>query len=96
MGFGMASQLLKVGSHDDVYEPTRARFQEAGGDISQLPRAASRGARILILMIANRQQVDSVDSGLGLLKVSSQFFPHFLNKKHGNISPGCFFLLRMD
>jgi 3-hydroxyisobutyrate dehydrogenase-like beta-hydroxyacid dehydrogenase len=63
MGFGMASHLVKTGyqvTGFDVYEPTRARFSEAGGKISQSPRDAARGSTFLICMVANSQQADSV------------------------------------
>jgi 3-hydroxyisobutyrate dehydrogenase-like beta-hydroxyacid dehydrogenase len=80
MGFGMASHLLKMGYHVigyDVYEPTRLRFLEAGGNMSQSPREAARGAQVLICMVANSQQVDSVlfDSGMGAVEGIFPFLP---------------------
>lgn len=63
MGFGMASHLVKRGyqvTGFDVYEPTQARFREAGGKVSQSPRDAAQGADFFICMVANSQQADSV------------------------------------
>ncbi|KAG0650354.1 L-threonate dehydrogenase [Hyphodiscus hymeniophilus] len=63
MGFGMASHLVKIGYQVvgfDVYEPTRARFKEAGGNISPSPRDAANGADFFICMVANSEQADSV------------------------------------
>jgi 3-hydroxyisobutyrate dehydrogenase len=63
MGFGMASHLVKTGYlvfGFDVHEPTRARFQEAGGEISHSPRQAARRAKFFICMVTNSQQIDSV------------------------------------
>jgi 3-hydroxyisobutyrate dehydrogenase-like beta-hydroxyacid dehydrogenase len=73
MGFGMASHLLKMGHHVigyDVYEPTRLRFLDTGGNISQSPREAARRAQILICMVANSKQADSVlfDSRMGAVE----------------------------
>jgi 3-hydroxyisobutyrate dehydrogenase-like beta-hydroxyacid dehydrogenase len=73
MGFGMASHLVKTRyqvTGFDLCEPTRAKFSDAGGKISQSPRDAARGSAFLICMVANSQQVDSVlfDSGKGAVE----------------------------
>lgn len=63
MGFGMASHLVKTGHHVtgyDVHEPTCVRFREAGGNASNSPREAALGAKILICMVTNSQQAESV------------------------------------
>jgi NAD binding domain of 6-phosphogluconate dehydrogenase len=63
MGFGMASHLVKKGHPVigfDVHEPTRARFREAGGEISHSPQQAARRANVFICMVTNSKQVDSV------------------------------------
>lgn len=63
MGFGMASHLVNSGYQVvgfDVYEPSRARFKEAGGMIADSLRDAARGADFFICMVANSQQADSV------------------------------------
>ncbi len=59
----MASHLVKTSYHVtgfDVYEPSLARFKDAGGDISRSPREAVEGVEFLICMVANSQQADSV------------------------------------
>jgi 3-hydroxyisobutyrate dehydrogenase len=63
MGFGMASHLVKIGHHVvgcDVFEPSLARFGEAGGKTSLSPRKAAEEAEFFICMVANSQQADSV------------------------------------
>jgi len=63
MGFGMASHLVKIGHHViglDVFEPSLARFREAGGKTSHSPREAAEGVEFFICMVANSKQADSV------------------------------------
>jgi 3-hydroxyisobutyrate dehydrogenase len=63
MGFGMATHLVKAGHNVcgfDVYEPSLARFKEAGGDISASPKEAAQGKDFFICMVANSNQADSV------------------------------------
>uniref|UniRef100_M8CBF9 Fructose-bisphosphate aldolase n=1 Tax=Aegilops tauschii TaxID=37682 RepID=M8CBF9_AEGTA len=63
MGFGMASHLLKSGfsiTAYDVYKPTLARFAALGGLTKDSPEEVSRDAEILIIMVANEVQAESV------------------------------------
>jgi 3-hydroxyisobutyrate dehydrogenase-like beta-hydroxyacid dehydrogenase len=63
MGFGMASHLLKLGNNVtgyDVYEPSLAKFREVGGRTASSPRQAAQGGDLLICMVANAQQAESV------------------------------------
>ncbi|PNT76101.1 hypothetical protein BRADI_1g44060v3 [Brachypodium distachyon] len=63
MGFGMASHLLKSGfsvTAYDVYKPTLARFAELGGLSKHSPEEVSKDVEILIIMVANEVQAESV------------------------------------
>lgn len=64
MGFGMASNLVKKKGNKvtgfDVSAPTLDRFNAVGGEIARSPREAAEGKSILICVVANSQQVDSV------------------------------------
>jgi 3-hydroxyisobutyrate dehydrogenase-like beta-hydroxyacid dehydrogenase len=63
MGFGMASHLVKEGHNVtgfDVYEPSLAKFREAGGRTSSSPKEAAKGNEYFICMVANSQQAESV------------------------------------
>ncbi|EMS57449.1 Fructose-bisphosphate aldolase [Triticum urartu] len=63
MGFGMASHLLKSGfsvTAYDVYKPTLARFAALGGLTKDSPEEVSRDVEILIIMVANEVQAESV------------------------------------
>lgn len=63
MGFGMANHLLSskfcvVGF--DVYKPTLMRFKNAGGLIGNSPAEVSKDADVLIIMVTNEAQAESV------------------------------------
>ncbi|CAD6339620.1 unnamed protein product [Miscanthus lutarioriparius] len=63
MGFGMASHLLKSGFcvvAYDVYKPTMARFADLGGSTKGSPEEVAKDVEILIIMVANESQADSV------------------------------------
>lgn len=63
MGFGMATHLLKSGHKVcgfDVYEPSLARFKEAGGNTATSPKEAAKDNDFFICMVANSYQADSV------------------------------------
>ncbi|KAK4778790.1 hypothetical protein SAY86_006318 [Trapa natans] len=69
MGFGMASNLIKSNytvTGFDVYQPSLVRFSEAGGLIGNTPAEASKDADVLVIMVTNEIQAESVlygDSG---------------------------------
>lgn len=63
MGFGMATHLLKsnfcvVGY--DVYKPTLTRFANAGGLIGNSPAETSKDVDVLVVMVTNETQAESV------------------------------------
>ncbi|KAJ6340406.1 hypothetical protein OIU77_008210 [Salix suchowensis] len=63
MGFGMATHLLKsnfcvVGY--DVYKPTLTRFVNAGGLIGNSPAETSKDVDVLVVMVTNETQAESV------------------------------------
>ncbi|XP_043699909.1 uncharacterized protein LOC122650571 [Telopea speciosissima] len=63
MGFGMATHLLKsdfcvLGY--DVYKPTLSRFVDAGGLIGSSPEEVSKDVDVLIVMVTNETQAESV------------------------------------
>ncbi|KAJ6868406.1 hypothetical protein NC651_033467 [Populus alba x Populus x berolinensis] len=63
MGFGMATHLLKsnfcVGGYD-VYKPTLTRFANAGGLIGNSPAETSKDVDVLVVMVTNETQAESV------------------------------------
>ncbi|KAJ7975240.1 ketose-bisphosphate aldolase class-II family protein [Quillaja saponaria] len=63
MGFGMATHLLRsnfcvIGY--DVYKPTLTRFANAGGLVGNFPAEVSKDVDVLIIMVTNEAQVESV------------------------------------
>lgn len=63
MGFGMATHLLKsnfcvIGY--DVYQPSLSRFESAGGMIGRSLVEVSRDVDVLVIMVANELQAESV------------------------------------
>lgn len=73
MGLGMASHLVKLGhvvTGFDVYAPSLAKFEAAGGKIASSPRDAACGNEYLICMVANSGQAQSVlfDADTGAVK----------------------------
>lgn len=63
MGAGMAANLVKAGfavSGFDVRSEATAGLEERGGRAAATPAAAADGARILFVMVATADQVDSV------------------------------------
>jgi 3-hydroxyisobutyrate dehydrogenase-like beta-hydroxyacid dehydrogenase len=63
MGFGMASWLLKekfTVRGFDVYPPSMERFVKAGGESSSSPHEAVQGAQVVVLMVTNQDQAQSV------------------------------------
>ncbi|KAG9148432.1 hypothetical protein Leryth_016916, partial [Lithospermum erythrorhizon] len=93
MGFGMATHLLKSGFSVigyDVYKPTLSRFADAGGLIGNSPAEVSEGVDVLIVMVTNESQAESVlfgdqgavpalPSGASLL-LSSTVSPAFISQ----------------
>ncbi|CAK9166228.1 unnamed protein product [Ilex paraguariensis] len=63
MGFGMATHLLRskfcVRGYD-VYEPTLSRFANAGGLRGSSPAEVSKDVNVLIVMVTNEAQAESV------------------------------------
>lgn len=54
MGFDMAFKIVKIDYQVvvfDIYEPTRARFTEAGGKTAQSRLDAARGSDFMIFML---------------------------------------------
>ncbi|XP_031281953.1 uncharacterized protein LOC116140467 [Pistacia vera] len=62
MGFGMATHLLKFCSvvGYDVYKPTLTRFENAGGLIANSPEEVSKDIDVLVVMVTNESQAESV------------------------------------
>ncbi|KAL8139718.1 hypothetical protein V2J09_005739 [Rumex salicifolius] len=63
MGFGMATHLLRSNftvTGYDVYQPTLARFSKEGGLVANSPAEASEGVDVLIIMVTNEAQAESV------------------------------------
>lgn len=84
MGFGMASHLVNMGyqvNGFDIHEPTRTKFREAGGKVSDSPRHAARGSEFLICMVANSYQADSIlfgpETGAVEGKLPLHIFVHY-------------------
>uniref|UniRef100_A0A0C9S8F2 TSA: Wollemia nobilis Ref_Wollemi_Transcript_4673_4554 transcribed RNA sequence n=1 Tax=Wollemia nobilis TaxID=56998 RepID=A0A0C9S8F2_9CONI len=68
MGFGMAVHLVKENfrvSGFDVYQPTLTRFAKAGGLTGTSPAEVAKGAQVLIVMVTNEDQAQSVLFGNG-------------------------------
>ncbi|XP_076904688.1 uncharacterized protein LOC143560231 isoform X2 [Bidens hawaiensis] len=67
MGFGMATHLLKSNfcvQGYDVYKPTLSRFENAGGLIGNSPAEVSKDADVLVVMVTNEVQAESVLYGV--------------------------------
>ncbi|XP_024963400.1 uncharacterized protein LOC112503631 [Cynara cardunculus var. scolymus] len=67
MGFGMATHLLKSNfcvQGYDVYKPSLSRFADAGGLIGNSPVEVSKDVEVLILMVTNEVQAESVLYGV--------------------------------
>ncbi|KAJ0981299.1 hypothetical protein J5N97_009554 [Dioscorea zingiberensis] len=63
MGFGMATHLLRSNYcvlAYDVYKPTLSRFQDLDGLVGTSPAAVSKDVEVLIVMVANETQAESV------------------------------------
>ncbi|XP_057459421.1 uncharacterized protein LOC130750039 isoform X2 [Actinidia eriantha] len=63
MGFGMASQLLKSNFcvlGYDVYHPTLSRFANEGGLVGSSPAEVSKDVDVLVIMVTNEAQAESV------------------------------------
>ncbi|XP_058108204.1 uncharacterized protein LOC131251484 isoform X2 [Magnolia sinica] len=63
MGFGMATHLLRsnfcvIGY--DVYGPSLSRFADAGGLVGNTPAEVSKDVDVLIIMVTNENQAESV------------------------------------
>lgn len=73
MGFGMATSLLKSNFcvlGFDVYKPTLSRFSNAGGLVGESPAEVSKDVDVLVIMVTNEAQAESVLFGdLGAVKV---------------------------
>ncbi|KAM3703066.1 hypothetical protein ACB098_04G067500 [Castanea mollissima] len=66
MGFGMATHLLRSNFcvlGYDAYKPTLTRFFEAGGLVCNSPAEASKDVDVLIIMVTNEAQAESVIYG---------------------------------
>ncbi|KAJ0668284.1 putative fructose-bisphosphate aldolase [Helianthus annuus] len=67
MGFGMATHLLKSDFRVhgfDVYKPTLSRFENAGGLVGNSPAQVSKEADVLVVMVTNEVQAESVLYGV--------------------------------
>ncbi|KAK8525941.1 hypothetical protein V6N13_017024 [Hibiscus sabdariffa] len=63
MGFGMATHLVKENFcvlGYDVYKPTLTRFESAGGLIGSSPADISKDVDVLVVMVTNEAQAESV------------------------------------
>ncbi|MBB3458279.1 3-hydroxyisobutyrate dehydrogenase [Rhizobium sp. BK313] len=63
MGFGVALSLLRKGfrtSGYDINAETLARFSEAGGEAEENPAAAAKDADVVITVVVNGVQTESV------------------------------------
>ncbi|XP_059453549.1 uncharacterized protein LOC132184080 isoform X2 [Corylus avellana] len=93
MGFGMATHLLSSNFcvlGYDVYKPTLTRFAEAGGLIGNAPAEVCKDVDVLIVMVTNEAQAESVlygefgavsalPSGASII-LSSTVSPAFVSK----------------
>jgi len=95
MGFGMASHLLRSGFYVvayDVYKPTMVRFDDLGGSTKGSPEEVAKDVEILIIMVANEFQADSVLYGsAGAVPVLSAGTSVILSS---TVSPG--FVIRLN
>ncbi|KAK9075565.1 hypothetical protein SSX86_003890 [Deinandra increscens subsp. villosa] len=67
MGFGMATNLLKSNfcvQGYDVYKPTLCRFENAGGLIGNSPAEVSIDVDVLVVMVTNEVQAESILYGV--------------------------------
>ncbi|PIN24299.1 putative dehydrogenase [Handroanthus impetiginosus] len=63
MGFGMATHLLKSNFSVlgyDVYKPTLSRFENEGGIAGSSPAEVSKDVDVLVIMVTNEYQAESV------------------------------------
>ncbi|KAI7986264.1 L-threonate dehydrogenase [Camellia lanceoleosa] len=63
MGFGMATHLLRSNFcviAYDVYKPTLSRFANEGGLIGSSPAEVSKDVDVLVIMVTNEAQAESV------------------------------------
>ncbi|KAL3630490.1 hypothetical protein CASFOL_023474 [Castilleja foliolosa] len=63
MGFGMATHLLKSNFSVlgyDVYKPTLSRFENEGGIAGSNPADVSKDVDVLVIMVTNEYQAESV------------------------------------
>ncbi|GER40169.1 D-tagatose-1,6-bisphosphate aldolase subunit GatY, partial [Striga asiatica] len=100
MGFGMATHLLKsnfVVLGYDVYKPTLSRFEKEGGIAGSSPADVSKDVDVLVIMVANEYQAESVlygdngsvaalPSGATLL-LSSTVSPAFVSQLERRLQP---------
>lgn len=66
MGFGMATHLLRSNFcvlGYDAYKPTLTRFSDVGGLVCNSPAEASKDVDVLIIMVTNEAQAESVIYG---------------------------------
>ncbi|GAY49521.1 hypothetical protein CUMW_119770 [Citrus unshiu] len=89
MGFGMATHLLRsnftvIGY--DVYRPTLTKFQNVGGLIANSPAEAAKDVGVLVIMVTNEAQAESVLYGdLGAVSALSSGASIILSS---TVSPG--------
>ncbi|KAF8398972.1 hypothetical protein HHK36_014837 [Tetracentron sinense] len=95
MGFGMATHLLKSNFcvlGYDVYKPTLSRFSNAGGLVGNSPAEVSKDVDVLIVMVTNEVQAESVLYGdLGSVSALPAGASIILSS---TISPG--FMIQLD
>ncbi|KAK9266173.1 hypothetical protein L1049_027237 [Liquidambar formosana] len=60
MGFGMATHLLRSNFSVLVYKPTLSRFANAGGLVGNSPAEVSKDVDVLVIMVTNEAQAESV------------------------------------
>ncbi|KAI3848331.1 hypothetical protein MKW98_005711 [Papaver atlanticum] len=98
MGFGMATHLIKsnfcvIGF--DVYKPTLARFLSAGGLVGNSPAEVANDVDVLIVMVTNEAQAESVlygnfgavsalSSGASII-LSATVSPGFITQLEGRL-----------
>ncbi|KAL1533220.1 hypothetical protein AAHA92_33137 [Salvia divinorum] len=98
MGFGMATHLLKsnfIVLGYDVYRPSLSRFENEGGIGGSNPAEVSKDVDVLVLMVTNEYQAESVlfgktgavaalPSGATII-LSSTVSPAFVSKLEGRL-----------